>query len=223
MCSGFYLPSDSGLSGEPGRLSPELDLALVLVSIDAFRRAWRHPRWQSKAARSALLLLAILAFAPAIRYVRHAWAPFPKSAPVENVYEYKTTQWVHDHLPGQRVLPTGSVRFWFDAWADNAQPDGGSEQGMLNQRIPDATFQITYGTRGDIAALWLQALGTDAVVVDDKHFPQCLSRFRHPEKFRAVGQPVYDDGHGTLIYRIPRVHPGLARARRLGGESKRCH
>ena len=198
------------VTGEPARLIPELDFVLILATVEVLRLFWYRPRG-SRVRRVALVLLAVLAFSPSIRYLRHAWTPFPKVAPVENVYEYRTTQWIHDHLPGQRVLPTGSVRFWFDAWTDNAQPDGGSDQGMLNQRLPDATFQILHGDRGDLAALWLQALGTDAVVVDDKTSLNAYHDFGRPEKFRDVARPIYDDAHGTIIYQVPRVHPGLAR------------
>ena len=39
------------------------------------------------------------------------------------------------------------------------------------------------------------------------------SRFRKPpKKFREAGLPaLYDDSHGTVVYQIPRIHPGLAR------------
>ncbi len=199
------------VAGEPGRLIPELDLVVILACVEALRHFWHHPGRQSKALRVVLVLLAILAFSPSIRYLRHAWSPFPKAEPLENVYEYRTAQWVHEHLPGERVLPAGSVRFWFDAWNDNAQPDGGSDQGMLNQGIPAAMFQILHGERGDLAVLWLQALGTDAAIVGDKNSLDAYRDYGRPEKFRDVTQPIHDDGHGTVVYQVPRVHPGLAR------------
>ncbi|MGA2712387.1 MAG: hypothetical protein ABSG41_04705 [Bryobacteraceae bacterium] len=192
--------------GEPARLVPELDFVLILACVEALRFLWQHPN-----LRVRLVLLVALAFSPSIRYLRHAWSPFPKAAPLENVYEYKTTQWVHEHLPAERVLPSGTVRFWFDAWADNAQPDGGSEQGMLNQILPAANWQILHGDRADLAILWLQALGTGAVVVPDKTSFEWYHDFQRPEKFRGVIPAVYDDGHGTVIYRIPRIYPAIVR------------
>ena len=128
--------------GEPGRLIPELDLVLILGCVEVLRFLWAR-----RALRVLLVLLVALAFSPAIRYLRHAWSPFPKAAPLESVYAYAVSQWVHNHLPEERVLPAGTVRFWFDVSADNAQPDGGSVQGMSNQILPVASYQILRGNR----------------------------------------------------------------------------
>jgi hypothetical protein len=194
------------ITGEPNRLVPELDLALILASVDVVRNLWKRPQ-----LRIGVAVLTVIAFAPAVRYIRHAWSPFPESRPLQTVYEYQTSKWVHDNLPGERVLPTGSLRFWFDAWFDNAQPDGGSMQGILNQILPVATFQIEHGNRGDLAMLWLRALGTGAVVVTDKTALDAYHDYSFPEKFRGVTPVLYDDGHGTVVYRVPRISPGLAR------------
>jgi hypothetical protein len=193
-------------AGEPARLVPELDLALILAGVEGLRALWNRPR-----LRLAAALATAIAFTPAVRYLRHVWSPFPKAPPVENVYEYKTAKWVHDHLPGARVLPSGTVRFWFDAWFDNAQADGGSMQGMLNQILPFATWEIMHGDRADLAVLWLRALGTDAVIVPDKNSFEPYHDYQTPGKFRGVLPVLYDDRHGTVIYGVPRPHPGIAR------------
>ncbi len=202
--------------GEPGRLVPDLDLALIIAGAEMVRALWGRP-----GLRIACAVLLTVAFLPALRYLRHAWSPFPKSAPLEGVHEYKTAKWVHDHLPGERVLPSGAVRFWFDAWFDNPQPDGGSLQGMLNQIVPIATWQIIQGDLPEQAALWLQALGTDAIIVPDKTALDPYHDYPKPEKF--VGLPVlFDDRHGTVIYGIPRIHPGIrAHCRSRGDERPR--
>ncbi len=193
-------------AGDPARLVPELDLVLILGCVELARIFWKRPR-----LRTGVAVVTLIAFTPAVRYLTHAWSPFPKSRPVENVFEYQTAKWVHDYLPGERVLPSGSIRFWFDAWSDNAQPDGGSMQGMLNQIIPIAIFQIQQGPRADLAILWLQALGTSAVVVPSKSSPEAYHDYSSPEKFRGVTPVLYDDGRGTRIYRIPRINPGIVR------------
>ncbi len=193
------------VTGEPHRHIPELDLTLILLVVELIRRLWKRPKW-----RIALVVLVLAAFAPSRHYLRRAWLPFPKTADLQSRYEYQITEWVHEHLPGWRVLPTGSVRFWYDAWFDNAQPDGGSMQGMLNQNIPAATWQILVGTRSDLAILWLKALGTDGVIVADKNSREIYHDFQHPEKFRGVIPALFDDGRGTVIYQVPRAHPGIA-------------
>jgi hypothetical protein len=200
----FYL--GLRIAGEPFRLVPELDLVLILGFIELLRNLWKRPR-----LRFGIAVVTLIAFAPAVRYLRHVWSPFPKAGPIESVYEYQTAKWVHDHLPGERVLPSGSIRFWFDAWSDNPQPDGGSMQGILNQIIPVATWQIERGDRADLAILWLKALGTSAVVVPDKTSPEAYHDYSSPGKFRGIIPVLYDDGRGTVIYRIPRLNPGIVR------------
>jgi len=192
--------------GEGQRLAPELDLALILGGGEVIRRLWASPKWRIVAGG-----LTLLAFSSGFRYLKHAYSPFPKAAPLESVYEYRTTKWVHDNLPAERVLPSGTVRFWYDAWFNNAQAEGGSSQGMLNQILPTATWQIWQGDSGDLAVLWLQALGADAVIVPDKTSLEFYHDYRVPEKYRGVAEVLYDDQHGTLIYRIPRRYPGIGR------------
>ncbi|MDP9169928.1 MAG: hypothetical protein M3N54_04870, partial [Acidobacteriota bacterium] len=192
--------------GEPIRLIPELDLALILLAVEALRYTWQRPR-----LRIAVALMTVAAFSPSFRYLRHVWTPFPKAQAFESSYEYETSRWVNDHLHGARVLPSGSLRFWFDAWFDNSQPDGGSMQGMLNQILPAATWQIIHGPRTELATLWLQALGTDAVIAPAKNSRDVYRDYEHAEKFRGVLTALHDDGHGTVIYGVPRVHPGIGR------------
>jgi hypothetical protein len=201
---GFYY-FNLRVIGEPARLVPELDLAIILAFVETVRILWFNRR-----LRIPLALLVLVAYSPATRYLKHAWSPFP-SAPAENAFQYKTAGWVRDHLSGARVLPVGTVRFWFDAWSDNAQPDGGSMQGMLNQIIPVATWQILVGERADLATLWLQALGTDAAIVPAKASQEPYHDYQHPDKFRGALPLLHDDGQGTNIYGVPRVHPGIVR------------
>jgi hypothetical protein len=194
------------LTGDPPRLVPELDLALILAGVEGARALWQRPRWRLVVALSTVIVLT-----PSLRYLRHAWSVFPKAPPLESVYEYKMAKWVHDHLPGERVLPSGTVRFWFDAWFDNSQPDGGSTWGILNQIIPVATWQIAHGERADLAVLWLRALGTDAVVVPGRNSLEYYHDYSTPQKFRGVLPVLYDDQHDTVIYGVPRSHPGIVR------------
>jgi hypothetical protein len=194
------------VTGDAGRLVPELDLALILVCVELMRAFWKHPKGRILAA-----ILTVAAFYPAVGYLSHAWFPFPKAKPLDEVYEYRMARWVHENLPGGRVLPAGSIRFWFDAWFDNAQPDGGSAQGILNQVIPNASWQITRGDQASPAVLWLQALGTDAVIVPDATALEPYHDYTSPHKFIGALPVLYDDHAGTVIYRVPRIHPSIGR------------
>jgi hypothetical protein len=190
-------------TGNTERFVPELDLVLIL----GFFEALRHVKNRKVTAALTLLFLS-----PAVIYLQHAWSPFPKAGSVESQYPFTITKWVHENLPGQRVLPIGEVRFWYDAWFDNAQTDGGSMQGMLNQHIPLATWQVEAADGVAPGLQWLEALGTDAVIVPDETSRDLYrTDFKNPRKFRGLLPVLYDDEHGTVIYRVPRVHPGIGR------------
>ncbi len=193
--------------GEAHRLVPELDLALILAAAGLVTVLWRRPE-----LRAIAIIITLIAAYPAVRYVRHAYFPFPKATHVENQYEFLVTKWVHDHIPAdQRVLPSGTIRFWYDGWFDLAQLDGGSMQGMSNSVLPAAAYQISAGDRGEPAILWMQALGTDAVIVPDQTSPEHYHDYTTPYKFRGLAPVLNDDGHGTVIYRIPRIYTGIGR------------
>jgi hypothetical protein len=193
------------IAGEAPRLVPELDLALILVGVEFIRAFWKRPK-----LRVFAVLVFMIPIYPAWQYLKHAYTPFPKGH-FENQYEYLISKWAHEHLPGDRILATGTVRFWFDAWFDNQQLDGGSDQGMLNQILKFAAWELSTGDKGDLSVLWLQSLGTDAVIVPDRTSPEPYHDFWHPEKFSGLVPILYDDRHGTVIYRIPRQYPGIGR------------
>jgi hypothetical protein len=207
---GFYFFGFRVL-GESHRLVPELDLILILAAVEGIRPLWHSPGLHRQSRRLAIVAGLAVAFYPATVYVRNAWSPFPVSAPLETRYEYRIAGWVHNNLPGRRVMAQGSVRFWFDAWHDNAEPDGGSLQGMINQNLPHGIFQIMQGERVDLAFLWLRALGTDAVIVPGKNTLDSYRDYKTPEKFRGAAPVLFDDGHGTLIYKVPNAYSGIGR------------
>jgi hypothetical protein len=201
---GFYY-FDFRVTGEAPRLIPELDLALILVAVEAVRTFWERPR-----LRPLAVLILMIPVYPVVRYVQHAYTPFPQ-ARYENQYEYLMAKLAHEKFPGERIMATGTVRFWFDAWFDNQQLDGGSMQGLSNQVLPVALYQIAVGEQGDLAILWLQALGTDTVIVPDRTSFEPYHDFVKPEKFRGLLTVLYDDLHGTVVYKIPRIYPGIGR------------
>jgi hypothetical protein len=201
---GFYF-FGFRIMGEPGRLVPEMDIVIILFVVELVRWAWPYRRW-----RAAVVALLLLASSPAIRYLRHAWTPFPKSGPVEKEYTYEITKWLHDNVPGERILPNGELRLWFNAWFDNIQMDGGSLQGILNQNMQPATYQILASEKPDLAIAWFRALGTSVIVVPDENSREHYKDYLYPHKFRGV-LPVLFEDRGTTIYRVPRVHPDIAR------------
>jgi len=194
------------ISGDANRLTPELDLALILFTSCCLVEIWKRRTFRPVAAA-----MVIAACIPAIIYVVHRRSPFPRAQDYRQRPEFQTTKWLAENLPGARSLSSGSIRYWNNAWYDIEEAYGGSNQGMINQILPHANFQITQGEKVDLAILWLQALGVDAVIVPSRNSLEIYHDYSHPEKFHGAAPELYNDNQGNIIYRIPRRYPGIAR------------
>ncbi len=200
--------------GEPGRLVPELDLAMILAGVELLRRMWIWPaRIPSlvRTARAFAALLVSLALWQAHHYLRHAWEFCPRAPDYQQRVEYRMSDWMAAHLPQARTFVVGSVRFWWDTWHDLAQVGGGSDQGLLNTKVVPATWEILLGPNPELAVRWLTALGADAVIVSEKRSEEIFHDFPAAQKFSGALPVLYDDGLGNVIYRIPRRFASLAR------------
>lgn len=200
--------------GEPGRLVPELDLAMILAGVELLRRLWSWPAAPSRVrvARVLAVMLVLLSAWPARHYLRHAWDLYPRESDYRQRVEYRMSDWMAGHLPQARAFVTGSVRFWWDTWHDLAQVGGGSEQGLINRRVLPAQWEICAGPNPELAVRWLTALGADAVIVSNKQSQDPYHNdFTFPDKFSGVLPVLFDDRQGNVIYQVPRRYPSLAR------------
>jgi hypothetical protein len=196
------------VSGEPTRLLPELDMIYILGALIGLRWMWNrgHVAWRAAAA-----IVVAAAFATTIGYVRHAWHMFPVWPDYQSRIEYRMSEWFWKNMPESRVYPSGSVRFWFDAWHDLTQVGGGSEQGLLNGMVIPAQWEATLAKDVKPTILWMQATGVDAVYVSDKRSQEEYKDFIYPEKFVGALPVLYDDGAGNVLYGIPRRWKSRAR------------
>jgi uncharacterized protein (TIGR03437 family) len=192
--------------GGATRLNPELDLALILLAAWSLVTAWKRPL-----LRPFVAIVLCAACYPAGMYLAHRRVPYRRAHDVQQRPEYRLAQWMNENLPDARAMPCGSIRYWYNAWYDDAQSDGGSNQGMLNQILPMAHWQITRGDRADLAVLWLQALGVDAVIVPFSGSQEIYHEYTHPEKFQGTLPELYNDHQGNIIFRVPRRFPSIAR------------
>src|ERR1019366_10637732 len=144
-------------------------------------------------------------------YIRHAWDVFPLEPDYQKRLEYRVTGWLWKNMPDARAYPTGSVRFWYDAWHDLAQLGGGSEQGLLNSQVVPAQWEATLGPKPMPTILWMQAMGVDAVYVSDQRSLEEFKDFEHPQKLVGLLPVVFDDGQGNILYKVPRRYPVRAR------------
>lgn len=209
--------------GEAHRLAAELDLAMIMACVEVLRRLWN---WRATApsrvwaVRSMAAMVVLFALWGARHYVRHAWELYPAESDYQERVEYRMSDWIARHLPQARTEVSGSIRFWWDTWHDLAQVGGGSEQGLLNQALPDAQWAVMTGSDPETAVSWLKAVGADAVIVPDAQSQEMYHDFVHPYKFAGVLPVLYDDHQGNVIYQVPRRYASLARvvdAARLHG------
>ncbi len=188
--------------GEPSRLIPELDLVIIIAVLTLLEWLWRR-RWL--ATKGFVLVAVIVAFATTRHFVKHAWefvAPWPD---YQSRVEYRITDWLWKNMPDARSSPSGTVRFWFDAWHNLAQLGGGSEQGLLNPHVESAQWEINIGTDPQFAILWMQALGVDVMYTAGKESEEPYKDVQNQERFAGVATPLlYRDGQGNALYRIPR-------------------
>ena len=215
--------------GEPTRWIPEFDLAVILLVVEGLRRLWgsqlpqrllavRLPRrleWlktRNWVPMGLAVVIALGGFAASSRhYLKRPWRLYQREPEYQQRVEFRIPEWISRNLPDSRTLVTGSVRFWYNTWHDLAQSGGGSEQGVLNQMVIPAHWQILPGDQAEPSILWMQCLGVDAVVVHDKTSQEVYHDFQFPKKFAGVLPVLYDDGQGNVIYRVTRRSPGLAR------------
>jgi len=200
--------------GEPGRLLPELDLLLIITAVEAVRRIWAGAGSQRGAVRwvirGALSAGVVAALSPASTYLRHAWQQYPEDGAPHRRVEYRLSEWMRKNLPQARAFVTGSIRFWYNAWFDGAQVDGGSEQGRQNHNIIGAGWEVQVGDDRELSVLWLMAAGADAVIVTDETSSEIYHDFVFPRKFEGL-RVLHDTGQGERVYEVPRRSPGLAR------------
>ena len=194
--------------GEPLRLVPELDLAILLACVVGVQWLWDRPRMLYRIAAAAIVFVCL---GTSYKYVRRPWELYVKEgAPFERV-EYRVQDWIAKNIPNERVMVAGSIRFWFNAWNDIAQLGGGSDQGILNPASKTPQWEIVLGDKAEPSINWMKLLGVDSIVVMDKTSQEEYKDYQFPEKFKGKLPVLFDDKKGNVIYRVPRRYPGLAR------------
>jgi hypothetical protein len=202
---------DFRIIGEPARLVPEFDLLLICFAVELLRRLWYAELplpWVRRALATAVVLFA---FSSSIQYLRHGWELHKRTSQFEDRVEYQLQDWVAKNMPGSRMVPAGSVRFWFNVWNDIPQLGGGSEQGLLNPKTQPAQWHIFLAPEGDVSKLWLQVMAVDGIIVNSKTSREHYHDYVFPDKFNGLLPVAYDNGEGDTIYSVPRRYKGLAR------------
>jgi hypothetical protein len=188
--------------GEPGRLIPELDLAIILAVLTLVEWGWRK---RFIALKVLAVIVVIVSFASTRHFVKHAWTYMPRWPEYKERVEYRVTDWLAKNMPNARAVPSGTVRFWYDTWHDLPQLGGGSEQGLMNAVEQPAQWEISLGSDPQWAVAWLQAFGVDVMYCAGEKSEEPYRDVHNLERFNTPATPLlYDDGQGNALYRIPR-------------------
>lgn len=197
--------------GEPSRMAPELDLAFIFVIVAFIGFLWKASgRWKI-AGRTAAVLGTMVLLAPGVRYASRAWVHYQPDLGFRDTVEYRLQDWMAKNQPTARTMAAGSVRFWYNVWNDLPQLGGGSDQGQSNPISYPAQIQILQGRDVEMSTLWMQVLGTDAIIVNFPNSREHYHDYAAPDQFKDTLPVLHDDGEGNIIYRVPRRYPAHAR------------
>ncbi len=201
------------VTGEPGRMVPEFDMAFILFFAEAGRWLWNRPASPRLriAARVAVAALLVVGFLPAQKYLSRAYEPILPYGNYQDRIEYKLSEWMHLNHPRSRSFVTGSLRFWYNTWFTLPHMGGGSEQGLTNQRINLGFVRVIAEEDANRALDWLQAYGIDFAIAHEAKSQEIYHDVTQPRKFASIATQIYDDGEGNLIYQVPRKYSSLAR------------
>lgn len=196
---------------QPQRYVVEMEWAMGLCAAFAARPALRRIpyRWRALLA-FVFVCLAVRQVVVQRRYVKFQLRPVE----VAQSIEYRAAQWVAAALPGQRVMMTGSMATWLNAFTDSPQLSAQSYSTAPNQAQQLAQYAIFSGLgMGDrdaeFSLLWLKAFGAQAVDVPGPQSPEYWKPFVHPRKFDGL-LPVLWRQDDTAIYRVPQASASLA-------------
>ncbi len=199
------------LLSQPARFHLEMEMALALAGAFLGRELWR--RLSPRAGIVAVCVLAGVACYGFLRCNTHV-KRLVRSLAIERTVEFQEAEWIESNLPGQRVMATGSVGYFLNVFGDTPQFAGGADQAAINPLWTHVSYQILTGENAgpreaEVALLWLDAFGVDAVTVSGPKGREFYKPFRNPKKFEGVLPELWRDGD-DVIYRVPRRAATLA-------------
>jgi hypothetical protein len=195
---------------QAGRYKVELDLVLALLG------TFSAALWLERVPPTWRVVLAALLLIPAVSIVKshRVYAKyFLRASDVHDTIEYQVASWLLANAPQQRVMAPGSIGSWMNDFTPQPQLMGGSFTTM-----PTLTMQIgTWGVMNlnptepqrDVAKLWLQAYGVDALVVPGPASPEPWKKFVEPTQFQSLFPLLWRE-RDTSIYSVPRTYRSLA-------------
>jgi hypothetical protein len=197
---------------QPDRYQFEMELGLAILAVFAIQTVMERIPVRSR----FVIALAVMTFAiiPAKsdrRFARYLIGPVK----IDQTIEYKTAAWLDRNVKPRRVFAQGSTQFWLNAFTDTPELTGGFDNGVVNQATRIARHIITSGDGtggrdGEIAVLWLTAMGVHAAVVNGPDSTQAYHDFHNPKMFDGLLPKRWREGDDT-VYLVPQRSASLAR------------
>ena len=196
---------------QPGRYKLEMEVVLAWLCVFGLR-----PFIDRLGVRTRILLIAPLV-ALAVRQIafdREFGRGMTRHVDVAESFDYRSAKFVAANLPGERVMMTGSMGQWLNAFTDMPQMSGQPYTTAPNWMQQVALYTIftdqNAGGRGaDYSILWLKAFGAQAIAVPGPQSPEPWKAFANPRKFDGVLEPLWREDDIT-IYRVPEGSQSLA-------------
>lgn len=189
-----------------------IDMAwCVLAASGAAELLRGRPKWAAAAGFgiAAALLVPL--------WINVRWArTLIRAVDMTKTDSYRIARWFDENMPGRRVMLPVSYSFQFNMFWDSPQLFGGHDTMLPNFTMRVAQFTIYSGMNagsrdGEIAALWLKALGARAVTVPGLKSSEFYKPFANPRKFEGLLPALRREG-GDTIYGVPGRSDSLAHA-----------
>jgi hypothetical protein len=196
---------------QPGRYKLEMEVMLAWLCVFGLRPIVA----QLSVRTRTLLIVPLLALASRqIAFDRQFGQAMTRHVDVTQSLDYRLAKWVETNLPGQRVMMTGSMGQWLNAFTDMPQLSGQPYTTAPNWMQQIALHTIFSGQNAgdrdaEYSILWLKAFGVQAVAIPGPQSPEPWKAVVHPRKFDGVLDALWrvDD---TTIYRVPQASASLA-------------
>ncbi|MBI3485948.1 hypothetical protein HY025_03285 [Candidatus Daviesbacteria bacterium] len=116
-------------------------------------------------------------------------------------YQEEITNLLKKQIPStDRVFLSGSSVFAINSKLNLMQVRGGFDSSSINPVWAMAAYQIREGADPELAAKWLQALGTNYILINDLSSKEYFHDFKSLDKFR--GFELVDSTNGNFLFKV---------------------
>ncbi|MBK5291078.1 MAG: hypothetical protein JJE04_05190 [Acidobacteriia bacterium] len=184
---------------QAGRYKLEMDLVLALVGALACQALLGKVRLIGRVG--VCLILIVAASGQVVSHRRFA-KQVTQETVIEKTVECRAARWTEKNLPGRRVMFSGSMAPWANAFT-GVEQFSGSSFSVAPNLVQQHALQTIYSGTAEEALVWLRAFGVDAVWVPGRQSGEFWKPFPHPEAFAGLLRPLREE-QGVVLYEIPR-------------------